>query len=130
MEVISTVAEWNGVLMPGYDFSAVAIPFGETHAVRGNDVEADSLLVPSSSGQVCFAVTSRCGDDLLAWAGFGADDDHVRCVDVCVREDLRRRGIASALYRLAARVFDAPVVPSGNQVESSTAFWNGRSELI
>lgn len=88
-----------------------------------------SLDVPNVSGSVWCRVFERGNESQIAYAFFAADADVVRCDDVHVDEPHRRKGIANFLYRLAAFLFEAPVVPSDRLLDDGEKFWHGRTEI-
>jgi GNAT superfamily N-acetyltransferase len=70
------------------------------------------IAVPKTSRSVWCKVFVAADEIPVAHAVFAADAAVVRCDDVHVDRDHRRRGIADQLYQLAACLFNAPVVPS------------------
>ena len=90
--------------------------FGTTYAVK---------RWPLGNGATVYYVLSRSGDAVVARAVLQV----VRC---CVSEILvyhranRRRGIASALYRLIEADLGLPLVPSRILSRSGRAFWASR----
>ncbi|NKJ02656.1 GNAT family N-acetyltransferase [Novosphingobium sp. SG707] len=129
MKQVLDIAEWGGQLLPGYTFEAVSIPTMQSHNFRGKDCDVASVIVPSSSGHLWIWVKDCTDHGLVAWAVFGANASNVQCCDICVHEDFRNRGIATALYQWAACLFEAPVVPSTMRSDLSKKFWKNRTAI-
>ena len=129
MKPVLKVAEWGGPLVPGFTFEAVSIPTGQSYWSRGRDCDVASVIVPSDSGHLWLWVNACPDHALVAWAVFGAGASSVQCCDVQVDEEVRERRIATALYRLAACLFEAAVVPTAMRSALSVKFWDGRSAI-
>lgn len=89
-----------------------------------------SLGVPNVSGSLWCRVYERGSNTQVAYAIFAADADVVRCDDVNVDKKHRYEGIATFLYRLAAFLFEAPVVPSNRLLDDGEKFWHGRTKIV
>jgi GNAT superfamily N-acetyltransferase len=94
------------------EFAAVSIPGGHDYKFRGMDCDVDSMIVPCTSGHFWFWVYTCAERRLVAWAVFGAGSQFVQCCEIMVDEAFRQKGVATALYRRAACLFEAPVVPT------------------
>ena len=129
MKPIIAIGEWDGPLLPGFEFQAASIPAGESYDFGGRDCEIASVIVPSNSGHLWLWVTACADRGLVAWAVFGAGALNVKCCDIFVHEEFRKRGIAIAMYRWAACLFEAPVVPTDMRSELALEFWENRTTI-
>jgi len=129
LKPIEAIAELSGPLSPGFNFYAASIPAGKSYTFRGRHCDVDTLNVPSTSGHLWIWATLCADRGDVAWAIFGAGALSVQCCDISVHEDLRRKGIAIALYRLAACLFEAPAVPTDRRSRLSLEFWKGRTTI-
>lgn len=114
--IYTTLAE---LLPPGF-------PYQESHW-ENDDRSLDVLNV---SGSVWCRVFERGKEVQIAYAHFAADGNVVRCDDVHVDERHRKKGIATFLYRLAASLFEAPIVPSNRLLNDGERFWHGRTQIV
>lgn len=130
MKPILTAKEFTVALIPGFAMEVVAVPSGESYDYNGRDCDPRSVIVPSSSGVIWLWVRTDPGQQLVAWAVFGAGDSTVQCNDVILDEEFRGEGIAYAFYRWVACHFAAPVVPALHQTDLAKEFWRGRTQLV
>lgn len=119
-----------GDLSDDYRFEAAAIPAGLSHREAPWECDDRSVDVVNTSGSLWVRVFCDEQDTPIAVATFAADDEVVRCDTIDVNVEHRCRGIANALYHLAACLFEAPVVPSGNLLDGGEAFWRGRTSIV
>jgi GNAT superfamily N-acetyltransferase len=120
---------WNIHLVPGFDFAAISLPADENINEGIWNIDAESMGVPAANGHLHFRVTAADDGEWVARAAFGAGDRSVQCCMIEVREDFQRRGIATAMYRWASCLFDAPVTPSSQREPAALQFWKGRTEI-
>ncbi|WP_159983711.1 MULTISPECIES: hypothetical protein [unclassified Novosphingobium] len=88
-----------------------------------------SITSEKSSGSLWFKVFR--GDDLtpVGIAVFAANDSEVQCDNIEIDCLYRCKGLAKELYRLAACIFDAPVVPSKTLLDGGEKFWENRTAI-
>lgn len=112
----------------GYFFLITIVPPGlpVDHPARER-FDDRSIDLPHELGSA-WIIARQNGREgtIVATATFAATREAVRCDSVEVDKKHRRRGIATALYDLAARVFERPVEPSDNLSEDAKAFWSSR----
>ena len=75
-----------------------------------------------------FRVEARLGRTLVGWVNFEVVDDHLEAIDVVVDKKHRRRGLATAMYRLA-RSLGNDIRPSSKQTGMGREFWRTKSPV-
>jgi hypothetical protein len=105
-----------------------ASPPGETDARIRDRFDSRTIELPKELGSIWFEVFDPAG----AWAAtatFAGGEGVVRCDLIEVERPHRRQGIATVVYMLASRIFDAPVVPASVRSDDAVTFWAGRTEI-
>jgi hypothetical protein len=114
-----------------YDAMVTEVPSGlDPNDPARERFDDRSIDVPHDNGSVWIEVRDPEKGELVAIAVFGADAKVVRCDTVEVTLHYRRKGVATALYRLASSLFKAPVVPTDNLSADAVAFWGQQSEIV
>lgn len=86
-----------------------------------------SIDVPAVNGSVWIQVAlNDRPNEIVAHATFGVGFDSVQCDSVDVRQDHRRRGIATITYDIAGKIAGVEVEPSSNQTPDAKLFWKHR----
>lgn len=129
MRSLTKIEQWEGPLIPGYEFKAISLPDGSSYDHDIWDCDIRSVEVPYNSGHLWFRVTSCDNGELAASAVFGGGSAFVQCDNIEVFEKYRKGGIALALYQWAACFFEAPVTPTNKRSALSKKFWNGKSSI-
>ena len=75
-----------------------------------------------------FRVEARLGRALVGWVNFEVVGDHLEAIDVVVNAKHRRRGLATAMYRLA-RDLGNDIRPSSKQTGMGREFWRTKSPV-
>jgi hypothetical protein len=92
--------------------------------------DENTIGVPRTMGSVWFhvygapAFTSCDG-----LAVFAADLTSVQCDNIEVEPTHRNKGLATAMYKIASYIFDAPVVPSSTQLFGGQLFWARKTQI-
>ncbi|MEL7831333.1 hypothetical protein AAG604_04145 [Citromicrobium bathyomarinum] len=127
---ITTARRFQETLPQGYAAIVTLIPAGldsqdplrESHDDRSIDID-------KTMGSVWIDVVNPADDAMIAMAVFAADAQAVRCDTVNVMPPYRKKAVATALYKIASRVFDAPVVPSGLLSDEAQMFWGVKTQI-
>ena len=115
---------------PRYQATVTELPPGVTHTHPLTDIlDPRAITVPNTAGAIHILIETQDRKHIVATAVFAADEDVVRCDSIDVMPDFRRQGVATGLYKLASRIFRAPVVPSDNQTEDAKAFWGIKKKI-
>lgn len=129
MRSLTKTEQWEGSLIPGYEFQAIGLPSGEKYISGIWECDQRSVLVPFNAGHLWLRVTSCADGTLAAYAIFGGDSGILQCDSINVLEEHRRRGIALALYQWSACIFEAPVTPTNKRTTLSKLFWGSKSSI-
>lgn len=115
---------------PRYQVTVTELPpdLTSTHPLTGI-LDPRSIKVPKTAGSIHLLLETQDRKHTVATAVFAAVEDVVRCDSIDVMPDYRRQGVATGLYRLASRIFRAPVVPTDNQTEDAKAFWGIKKRI-
>jgi len=105
---VTGVERWSALLSDAFVLHAVAVPGDRDFSEGVWACERDAVIVPAESGHLWCRVSMGVGSGLVAWAIFGAGRSSVQCCEIEGHEDVRRKGVASALYRSAACFFQSP----------------------
>ncbi|VTO17790.1 hypothetical protein [Brevundimonas vancanneytii] len=111
-----------------YRVEANCIPPDEADARIRDRFDSRAIDLPKELGSIWFEVFDPVG----AWAAtatFACGEGVVRCDLIEVERPHRRQGIATVVYILASKIFDAPVVPASVRSDDALAFWAGRTEI-
>lgn len=127
---ITSARRFEEKLPQGYAAIVTIVPAGlatqdplrERHDDRSIDVD-------KTMGSVWIDVVDPADDAMVATAVFAADARVVRCDTVDVMPAYREKGVATALYKIASHVFDAPVVPSGLLSDEAKLFWGAKRQI-
>ena len=77
-------------------------------------------------GWFSLKVQVKQADRIIGWGEFTSDPDYAHSQNVAVDAEFRRRGIATAMYVLAEKVFGKPLTPLWDGNENSVdakALW-------
>lgn len=117
-------------LPQGYAAFITLVPAGlDTQDPLRERHDDRSIAVDKTMGSVWIDVVDYVGGAMVATAVFAADAQAVRCDTVDVMPLYRRKGVATALYKIASRSFAAAVVPTDNLSEDAKRFWGTRSRI-
>lgn len=127
---ILTPNQFQETLRHGFVATITRIPFGLSSRDDLREAYDDrSMDVAITMGSLWFHVEDAQTGALVATAVFGADGQVVRCDTIDVMKNYLRRGVGTAIYKIASREFAAPVVPSALQSAEARAFWGTRSQI-
>lgn len=127
---ILTYEQSQEALLDDFVVTISRIPLGLETQNRIREAYDDrSIHVDNTTGSIWFHVEVRSTREVTAIAVFAADSLVVRCDTIEVMPKYRRRGVATALYRIASREFAAPVVPSGVLSSEASAFWGENTQI-
>ena len=108
---------------------AEALPPKFCYLVSPWETDDRSIGVPKTSGSLWLNVFERAEKPPVAYAVFAGDSQNVRCDDIHVDRNLRRQGLASFLYKVAADFFEAIIIPSNTQLPGGQSFWKNQREV-
>lgn len=116
-------------LLSGYECEIGFVPLGLPYQEAPWHSDDRSITVDNCSGSLWFHIYAAESEDPIGFATFAADTKVVRCDGIEVDAAHRRQGIATAIYRLAACIFGAPVVPSPTLLNDGHLFWQHRASI-
>ena len=120
----------SGTLFDSYHFAVALVPPRLSYLkALWEECDDRSIAVANSSGSLWFKVFQADVEPQIAHAIFAGDDQVVRCDDINVDEPHRGKGIGHSLYRCAACIFEAPVIPSSTMLDGGERFWRGRTSI-
>jgi hypothetical protein len=129
-KAITQVQRWSGPIDEVFELVAMEVPPGLARDDPHRSIFDDrSIEVPKSHGSLWCDVQLKSDGSFVGKAVFAADDEVARCDTVDVMPEYRRRGLAAALYQLAADIFEVPVVPTDLRSDDAIAFWGERTEI-
>ncbi|WBO24320.1 hypothetical protein [Sphingomonas abietis] len=127
---ITSARRFQETLPQGYAAIVTLVPTGlDTQDPLRERHDDRSIDIDNTMGSVWIDVVDPENDAVVATAVFAADAQAVRCDTVDVMLPYREKGVATALYRIASRVFDAPVVPSGLLSDEAQLFWGVKTQI-
>lgn len=127
---ITSARRFEETLPQGHAATVTLVPAGlaTQHPLRERHDDR-SIAVDKTMGSVWIDVVDPADDAIVATAVFAADAQAARCDTVDVMPPYREKGVATALYKVASRVFDAPVVPSGLLSDEAKLFWGAKTQI-
>lgn len=118
-------------LPQGYVATVTKIPLGlDTQHPMRDCFDDRSIAVANQMGAIWCHVEDHATGVLVATAVFAADAQVVRCDTVDVAKGYQKKGVATAIYKIASSIFAAPVVPSGNLSPDAKLFWGTKTQII
>lgn len=121
---------FDETLPNGFLATVTRIPFGLATQDPLREFHDDrSIDVAKTMGSIWLHVEDPATGAMVACAVYAADPLVVRCDTVDVLPGYRRKGVATALYRIASREFAAPVVPSPLLSDDAREFWKGKTQI-
>ena len=103
---ITEASELSGDLLEGYHLEAALVPPAYPYHLARWESDDRSISVAKTMGSMWCRVHAGDPDSFIAIATFAADDVAVRCDTIDVDAAHRCKGIATALYKVAACTFE------------------------
>lgn len=100
------------------------------HNLRYPGEFSEWLSHEENEDQQILEVTVFDGETLISKAYFGylseSRGSHLACLEIFVKENYRRQGIATACYNIAQEYYQEPCKPYPGHSEDASKFWANR----